>query len=99
MLSCTAGCCRIKQDWLYTWSNTFFLRLDNTSIRSHTRYENYLVMIAGARGFILTSYSYIRFLFKIVGSIEKKPMRKSTDKVLKSYKSLTDFRSPRARPA
>lgn len=44
-------------------------------------------------------YSYIFFLFKMVGIIEIKPMRKSTDKVLKSYRSLTDFRSPRARPA
>lgn len=31
--------------------------------------------------------------------METKPMRKSTDKVLKSYRSLIDFRSPRARPA
>lgn len=44
-------------------------------------------------------YSYIFFLFKMVGNIEIKPMRKSTDKVLRSYRSLTDFSSPRARPA
>lgn len=44
-------------------------------------------------------YSYIFFLFKMVGNIEIKPMRKSTDKVFRSYRSLTDFSSPRARPA
>jgi len=44
-------------------------------------------------------HSYTLFLFRSVGTMETKPMRKSTDNVLKSYRSLIDFRSPRARPA
>lgn len=44
-------------------------------------------------------HSYTRFLFRSVGRMEIKPIKKSTDKVLKSYKSLTDFSSPSASPA
>lgn len=44
-------------------------------------------------------HSYIRFLFKRVGNIMTEPIRKRTTKVLKSYRSLTDLKSPRARPA
>lgn len=51
-----------------------------TQASDHIRsMKHYLVIIAGAQ---INSYSYIRFLFKIVGSMEKKPMRKSTDNVL-----------------
>lgn len=96
MPSCIHGAAASNKSGLTHGEIPFFLGLDNTSIGSIPSMKNYLVMIAGAQ---INSYSYIRFLFKIVGSMEKKPMRKSTDNVLKSYKSLTDFRSPRARPA
>lgn len=48
---------------------------------------------------VLRYHSYVLFLFRIVETTATDPMRNRTTNVLKSYSSLTDFRSPRAPPA
>lgn len=75
--------------WLYPVSLPFPLySIDNNSFSQKQKVQMHQ-----------KPHSYVRFLFRIVGNMEINPIRNSTTSVFMSYRSLTDFKSPRASPA